>query len=80
MNAAEGFDSEAEAVLRKARKYSDAAGGRISAAVAGTKRKHQTGSSSRPKCPGCESFDHAYAECVYRLNSYFNTDPLVEFA
>ena len=34
MNAAEGFASEAEAALRKARKYADAAGGRFTAAVA----------------------------------------------
>ena len=53
MNAAEGLASEAEAALRKARKYTDAAGGRLTAAVAGTKRKHQTGSASKPKCPGC---------------------------
>ena len=53
MNAAEGLASEAEAALRKARKYTDAAGGRLTAAVAGTKRKHLTGSASKPKCPGC---------------------------
>jgi hypothetical protein len=65
MNAAEGLASEAEAALRKARKYTDAAGGRLTAAVAGTKWKHQTGSASKPKCPGCGCFDRAYAECVY---------------
>ncbi len=61
MNAAEDFASEAEAAPGKACKYTDAAGGRHTAAVAGTKRKQQTaGSSSKPKCPGCGSFDHAY--------------------
>jgi len=80
MNAAERLTSEAEATLRKARKYTDATGGRLTAVVAGTKRKHQTGSSSKPNCPGCGSFDHAYAACVYRPNSYFNTDPSLTFA
>ena len=49
MNAAEGLASEAEGALRKARKCTDAAGGRhIATVVAGTKQKHQTGSSSVP--------------------------------
>ena len=39
MNAAEGLASEAEAALRKARKYTDAAGGKPSAPVSGTKRR-----------------------------------------
>ncbi len=40
MNAAEGLASEAEAALRKARKYIDAASGKLSVPVAGTKQKH----------------------------------------
>ena len=48
MNAAEGLASEAEAALRMAHKCTDAAGGRHIATVAGTKQKHQTGSSSVP--------------------------------
>jgi hypothetical protein len=42
MNAAEGLVSEAEAALRKARKYTDTAGGKLSAPLSGAKRKHQT--------------------------------------
>ena len=80
MNAAEGLNSEVEAALRKARKYTDAASGKLSAPVAGTKRKHQSASSHKQKCPGCGSFDHVYQECTYRLNPYLNTDPSVEFA
>ena len=42
MNAAEDLASEAEAALRKARKYyTDAAGGKPSATGAGTKRRQQ---------------------------------------
>ena len=37
MNAADGLASEAEAALRKARKYIDAAGGKLPAPVTGTK-------------------------------------------
>ena len=48
MDAAEGLASEVEAALRKAHKYTDAAGGQLTAAVAGNKRKHKTGSSSKP--------------------------------
>jgi len=79
MNAAEGLAFEAEAVLRKARKYTDAVGGKSSAPVSGTKRR-QPASSHKQKCPGCGSFDHVYQECVYRLNPYFNKDPSIEFA
>ena len=79
MNAAEGLASEAEAALRKARKYTDAAGGKPSAPVSGTKRR-QPASSYKQKCPGCGSFDHVYQECVYRLNPYFNKDPSIEYA
>ena len=69
------------AALRKGRKYTDAAGGKLPAVVTGTKRKHQTASSSnKQKCPGCGSFDHVYQDCVYRLNPYFNADPSIEFA
>ena len=42
MNAAEGLASEAEAALRKARKYTDAVGGKFPAPVSGAKRKHQS--------------------------------------
>ena len=80
MNAAEDLAFEAEAALRKARKYTDAAGEKLSAPVSGTKRKHQMTSSYKPKCPGCGSFDHVYQECIYRLNPYFNTESSVEFA
>ena len=80
MNAAEGLASEAEAALRKARNYTDAAGGILSAPVSGTKRRHQSASSDKQKCPGCGSFDHVYQEIVYRLNPYFNKDPSIEYA
>ena len=81
LNAAEGLASETEALLRsKARKYIDAAYGKLSAPVFCTKRKHQAASSYTQKCPGCGSFDHVYQECIYRLNPYFNTDHSVEFA
>ncbi len=52
MNAAESLASVAEAALRKARKYTDAAGGKLS------KRKNQSASTYKQKCPGCGSFDH----------------------
>ena len=68
MNAAEGLASEVEAALRKACKYTDAAGGKLSAPVSGAKRKHQSASSYKQKCPGCGSFDHVYQECIYRLS------------
>ena len=68
MNAAEGLASEVEATLRKACKYTDAAGGKLSAPVSGAKRKHQSASSYKQKCPGCGSFDHVYQECIYRLS------------
>ena len=73
MNAAEGLASEAEAALQKARKYTDAAGGKPSAPGAGTKRRQQ-------KCPGCGIFDHVRQECFYRLHPYFNKDPSIEYA
>jgi hypothetical protein len=44
MNAAEDLASEAEAALRKARKYTDAAGGKASAPGAGAKRRQQASS------------------------------------
>ena len=50
MNAAEDLASEAEAALRKARKYTDAAGGKTSAPGAGAKRRQQA-SSYKQKCP-----------------------------
>ena len=80
MNAVESLAFETEAALRKARKYTDAAGGKLPAAVSGTKRKHQTASSSKQKYPGCGSFDHVYQDCIYRLKPYFNTDLSVEIA
>ena len=66
MNAAEGLASEAEeAALRKARKYTDAAGGKISAPVTGTKLRNQSASTCKQKRPGCGSFfDHVYKDCV----------------
>ena len=79
MNAAEGLASEAEAVLQKARKYTDAAGGKSSAPVSGTKRR-QPAFSYKQKCPGCGNFDHVYQECVYRLNPYFKKDLAIEYA
>ncbi len=80
MNATEGLASKAEAVLWKARKYTDAVGDKLSAPEPCTKRKHQTVSSSKQKCPGCGSFDYVYQECINQLNPYFNTDPSVEYA
>ena len=68
MNAAEDLASEAEAALRKARKYTDAAGGKSSAPAAGAKRRQQA-SSYKQKCPGCGIFDHVYQECFYRLHN-----------
>ena len=80
MNAAEGLASEAEAVLRKARKYTDAAGGKLSAPITDAKRKYQSASTHKPKCPSCGSFDHGYKECVYRFHLNFNADPSIEYA
>ncbi len=60
-NAAEDLASEAEAGLRKARKYTDAAGGKTSASGAGAKLRQQA-SSHKPKCPGCGIFDHVYKD------------------
>ena len=79
MIAAEELASEAEAALRKARKYTDAAGGKTSAPGAGAKRRQQA-SSYKPKCPGCGIFDHVYKDCCYRSHPYFNRDPLIEYA
>ena len=79
MNAAEDLASEAEAALRKARKYTDAAGGKSSAPAAGAKRRQQA-SSYKQKCPGYGIFDHVYQECFYRLHPYFNKDPTIEYA
>ena len=80
MNAAEGgLASEAEAALRKARKYTDAASGKISAPGAGAKRRQQA-SSCKQKCPGCGIFDHVHQECFYRLHPFFNKDPTIEYA
>ena len=79
MNAAEDLASEAEAALQKARKYTEAAGGKTSAPGAGAKRRQQT-SSYKQKCPGCGIFDHVYQECFYRLHPDFNKDPTIEYA
>ena len=68
MNAAEGLASEAEAALRKARKYTDAAGGKLSAPITGTKRRNQSASTYKPKCSGCGSFDHGYKEVFIDSN------------
>ena len=79
MNAAEDLASEAEAALRKARKYTDAAGGKSSAPGAGAKRR-QHAFAYKQKCPVCGIFDHVYQECFYRLHPYFNKDPTIEYA
>ena len=79
MNAAEGLASEAEAAFRKARKYTDAAIGKSSAPGAGAKRR-QNASASKQKCTGCGTFDHAHKDCYYRLHSYFNKDPTIEYS
>jgi hypothetical protein len=76
MNAAEVLAFEAEAALRKARKYTDAAGGKTSAPGAGAKRRQQA-SSYKQKCPGCGIFDHVHQECFYRNHPYFNKDPTI---
>jgi hypothetical protein len=79
MNAAEDLASEAEAALRKARKHTDAAGGKTSAPGAGAKRRQQA-SSYKQKCPGCGIFDHVYKDCFYRSHPYFNKNPSIEYA
>ena len=79
MNAAEDLAAEAEAVLRKARRYTDAAGGKSSTSGAAA-RKRQQASSSRQKCQGCGSFNHGYTSCVHRAHPYFNKDPSIEYA
>jgi hypothetical protein len=58
MNAAEDLASKTEAALWKARKYTEATGGKLSTPGAGSKRNHQSASSYKQKCPGCERFDH----------------------
>ncbi len=62
MNAAEELAAEAEAALRKARRYTDAAGGKPSAPGANARKRHQA-SAYKQKCPGCGSFDHVYKDC-----------------
>ena len=57
--AAEDLALEAEAALRKARKYTDAAGGKTSASGAGGKRRQQA-SSYKP--PDCGIFDQVYKD------------------
>jgi hypothetical protein len=79
MNAAEDLASEAGAAPRKARKYTDAAGGKPSASRAGTKRRQQA-SSYKQKCPGCGIINHVHQECFYRNHPYFNKDPTIEYA
>ena len=79
INAAKCLASEAEAALRKARKYTDAAGGKTSAPGADAKRRQQA-SSYKQKCPGCGIFDHIHQECFYRLHPYYNKDPTIEYA
>jgi hypothetical protein len=72
--------AEAEAALRKVRKYTDAAGGKTSASGAGAKKRQQQASSYKQKCPGCGIFDHVYKDCFYRSHPYFNKDPSIEYA
>ena len=81
MNAAEDLaaEAEAEAALRKARKYTDAASGKTSASGAGAKKRQQA-SSYKKKCHGCGMFDHAHQDCFYRSHPYFNKDPTIEYA
>ncbi len=79
MNAAEELAAEAEAALRKARRYTDAAGGKPSSSGAHARKRHQA-STYKQKCPGCGSFDHVYADCYYRSHPYFNKDPSIEYA
>jgi hypothetical protein len=79
MNAAEELAAEAEAALRKARRYTDAAGGKPSVSGATARKRHQA-SAYKQKCPGCGSFDHVYADCCYRSHPYFNKDPSIEYA
>ncbi len=79
MNAAEDLAAEAEAALRKARRYTDAAGGKPSASRANARKRHQA-SSYKQKCPDCGSFDRVYKDCCYRSHPYFNTDPSIEYA
>jgi hypothetical protein len=80
MNAAEDLAAEAEAALRKARSYTDAAGGNKPSASGANARKRHQASSYRSKCPGCGSFDHVYKDCCYRSHAYFNKDPSIEYA
>jgi hypothetical protein len=75
-----GLASEAKAALRKARKYTDAAVGKLSAPVTGTKQRNQSASTHKHKRLGCGSFDHGYKEFVYRIHPYFNADPSIEYA
>jgi hypothetical protein len=79
MNAAEDLDAEAETALRKARKYTDAAGGKTSAPGTGVKRRQQA-SAYKKKCHGCGMFDHVHQDCFYRTHPYFYKDPTIEYA
>ncbi len=79
LNATEELASKAEAALRNACKYTDAAGGKTSAPGAGAKRRQQA-STYKPKCPGCGFFDHVYKDCFYRSHPYFKKDPSIEYA
>ena len=68
-----------QAALRKARRYTDAAGGKFPVSGSGARKRHQA-SSYKQKCPGCGSFDHVYKDCYYRSHPYFNKDPSIEYA
>jgi hypothetical protein len=76
MNAAEDLAAEAEAALRKARRRTDAAGGKFSVSGSGARKRHQA-SSYKQNCPGCGSFDHVYKDCFSRSHPYFNKDPSI---
>ncbi len=79
MNAAEDLAAEAEAALRKACRYIDAAGGKPSASGASTRKRHQA-YSYKQKFPGCGIFDYVYKDCFYRSHPYFNKNPSIEYA
>jgi hypothetical protein len=79
MNAAEDLAAEAETALRKARKYTDVAGGKTSARGAGVKRRQQA-SAYKKKCHGCGMFDHVHQDCFYRTHPYFYKEPTIEYA
>ncbi len=70
MNAAEDLAAEAEAALRKARRYTDAAGGKPSVSGSGARKRHQA-SSYKQKCP--DSLRH-FRSCLQGL--FLSAPPL----